>query len=94
MADLKKRIPGEWYVAVRGDELDKAVAKFVNHAGCKGLAAMLIREGESQEWGKNCPVGKYQFAGRRVLMKLVHAGAEKHVMVRVGGGWLAIAEFL
>lgn len=78
---------------MRGDELDKAVAKFVNQAGCKGLAAVLIREGESQEWGKNCPVGKYRFCGRRVLMKLVQSN-DPQVMVRVGGGWMGIAEFI
>jgi len=71
----------EVYIPAKGDVIDNAVADYVNSGGSVSkLKLLLIRESE----------GVYQFGSKKVYIK-VEGGK---VLIRVGGGFLTIEEFV
>jgi len=69
------------YIAVPEDPIDKKLAEFIN--ACNDphkLSQLFIRECE----------GVYQFGSKRVYVKF----EQDKVLIRVGGGFLSLEEFL
>jgi len=69
------------YVPTKGDDIDYAVADFINtgHEVSK-LKLLFVRETE----------GVYQFGSKRIYVKLESG----RILIRVGGGFLTIDEFI
>lgn len=38
--------------------------------------------------------GRYQFGARKILLKLCNQQHQSQILVRVGGGWLGLADFI
>ena len=70
------------YVPARGDQVDKALSKYLcSYPEKERLKMMFIRETE----------GVYQFGSKKVFIK-VERGDQ--VKIRVGGGFMHISDFL
>ena len=77
--DLKQRIAV--YIPVKGDPIDNKLAEFINNYPDRTrLKIMFMRESE----------GVYQFGSKRVAIRV----DKDKINIRVGGGYLAIDEFL
>lgn len=69
------------YQACKGDEVDQALADFLNNYHDKGnLQVMFIR----------LQPGVYSFGSKKVCIKVENG----KIVVRVGGGYLRVNEFL
>ena len=69
------------YIPVKGDTIDNALAQYINnYPDRKKLKIMFMRETE----------GVYEFGSRKVHVKV----AAGKIMIKVGGGYLSIDEFL
>lgn len=70
------------YIAHKNDKIDLALANFINkYPERKKMNIMFLRESE----------GVYQFGQKRVYVK-IEAGNK--LLVRVGGGFISIDEFI
>ena len=77
--DLKSRMAV--YIPVKNDAIDNRLAEFINNYPDKNrLKIMFLRESE----------GVYQFGSKRVAIRV----DKDKINIRVGGGYLAIDEFL
>ena len=77
--DLKHRIAV--YIPVKSDVVDTKLAEYINnYPDRKKLKVMFMRESD----------GVYEFGTRRVGIKVERS----KILIRVGGGWLGIDEFL
>jgi len=77
--DLKSRIAV--YIPVKDDSTDHRLAEYINNYPDRSkLKIMFMREAE----------GVYQFGSKRVYVK----SDKDKILVRVGGGFLSIDEFL
>ena len=77
--DLKSRIAV--YIPQKGDTIDVKLAEYINnYPDRKKLKIMFMRETE----------GVYEFGTKRVHVKV----ASGKIMIKVGGGFLSIDEFL
>ena len=77
--DMKSRIAV--YIPVRSDPIDMKLAEYINnYPDRKKLKIMFMRETE----------GVYEFGSRKVHVKV----AANKIMIKVGGGFLSIDEFL
>ena len=77
--DLKSRIAV--YIPQKGDSIDVKLAEYINnYPDRKKLKIMFMRETE----------GVYEFGTKRVHVKV----ASGKIMIKVGGGFLSIDEFL
>ena len=77
--DLKSRIAV--YIPQKGDTIDVKLAEYINnYPDRKKLKIMFMRETE----------GVYEFGSRKVHVKV----AAGKIMIKVGGGYLSIDEFL
>lgn len=69
------------YTAVKGDEVDQALADFLNNFQDKGkLQVMFIR----------LQPGIYSFGSKKVCIKVENG----KIIIRVGGGYMRINDFL
>jgi Growth-Arrest-Specific Protein 2 Domain len=69
------------YVAVKGDHIDEALAKYINEVADKSkLKVIFIR----------LSPGIYQFGSKKVCVRV----EQGKINIRVGGGFLQIEEFL
>ena len=87
--ELKQRIAV--YIPVKDDTIDKRLAEFINnYPERQKLKIMFLRESE----------GVYQFGTRRVAVRVdkdkinSKHNSKLKIIVRVGGGYLSIDEFL
>jgi hypothetical protein len=70
------------YIAHKTDKIDQALAGFVNkYPERKALNIMFLRESE----------GVYKFGQKRVYVKIEKGNK---ILVRVGGGFMGIEEFI
>lgn len=70
------------YIAHSKDKIDQEVEKYINsYPEKKTLKILFLRESE----------GVYQFGQRRVYVKIEQGNK---IVVRVGGGYLEIGEFI
>ena len=70
------------YIPIEKDEIDCALAKFINHYPEKEkMKIMFLRESE----------GVYRFGQRRVHIKIEKGN---QVFVRVGGGFMHVRDFI
>ena len=77
--DLKSRIAV--YIPVKDDSIDHRLAEYINNYPDRSkLKIMFMRESE----------GVYQFGSKRVYVK----SDKDNILVRVGGGFLSIDEFI
>ena len=77
--DLKQRIAV--YIPIKGDPIDQKLAEFINnYPERQKLKIMFMRESE----------GVYQFGSKKVYVRV----DKDKINIRVGGGFLAIDEFL
>lgn len=77
--DLKQRIAV--YIPVKSDSVDLKLAEYINnYPDRKKLKIMFMRESE----------GVYEFGTRRVMVKVERG----KILVKVGGGFLSVDEFL
>jgi hypothetical protein len=73
---------GVLYIPVKNDVIDKRLAEFINNSSYKAkLASMFVRENGE---------GIYQFGTRKVFIRV----EQDQIIIRVGGGFLHIEEFL
>ena len=71
----------QFYVPVKTDNIDLTLSDYINnYPDKKKLKIMFMRESE----------GVYQFGSRRVMVKVERG----KIMIKVGGGYLSIDEFL
>ena len=69
------------YVPVRNDPIDTKLADFINnYPDRKKLKVMFMRDSQ----------GVYEFGSSKVIVKC----ERDKILVKVGGGWLLIDEFL
>jgi hypothetical protein len=69
------------YYPVKDDPIDRKLADYINNAPSKLRNQMnFVREGE----------GVYKYGKKRVFMKI----EGDHIIIRVGGGYLTIEEFI
>jgi len=86
IAELNRKVAqlksmNDQYVPIKGDEVDAALADFLNNCYDKGkLQVMFIR----------LQPGVYSFGSKKVCIKVDNG----KISVRVGGGFLRIDEFL
>ena len=83
LKDLKKRVPGEIYIPMKHDPVDQKLGKYLNDSNGMDPTlprAMFRREGE----------GIYIFGTKKIYLKLLN----DNIMVRVGGGYQALDEFV
>ena len=79
IVDLKGKIM--IYIPVKNDPIDSKLAEFINNYPDRAkLKIMFLRESE----------GVYQFGSKRVAIRV----DKDKINIRVGGGYLAIDEFL
>jgi len=79
IVELRTRIAV--YIPVKGDAVDKSLSEYINnYPDRRKLKIMFLRMQE----------GIYEFGTRRESVKVERA----NILVRVGGGWLQIEEFL
>jgi len=79
IVELRTRIAV--YIPVKGDAVDKSLSEYINnYPDRRKLKIMFLRMQE----------GIYEFGTRRVSVKVERA----NILVKVGGGWLQIEEFL
>ena len=79
VTDLKQRTAV--YIPFKDDHVDKKLAEFINNYPERNkLKIMFTRESE----------GVYQFGTKRVFVKV----EKDNIVIRVGGGYLSIDEFL
>ena len=79
IVDLKSRMVV--YIPVKNDPIDNKLAEFINNYPDRNrLKIMFLRESE----------GVYQFGSKRVAVRV----EKDKINIRVGGGYLAIDEFL
>ena len=77
--DLKAKVAV--YIPIKGDSVDEKLADFINNYPDRNkLKIMFIREKK----------GVYEFGTKRVEVRL----ANNKLMVRIGGGYMSIDEFL
>ena len=70
-----------FYIPIVGDELDEKMADFINNYPDRNkLKIMFVRESN----------GIYEFGSKRLEIRL----AQSKIMIRVGGGYISIDEFL
>ena len=70
------------YIAKKFDPIDQKLYKFLNkEVNRDDLNMLFIRESE----------GVYRYGSKRIYMKL---GANGQILVRVGGGFMSIEDFL
>lgn len=69
------------YVARKFDNIDHALAKYLNGLGAK-LKISFLRESE----------GVYRFGSKRVVLVLDKGGED--ILIRVGGGFMHIKQFV
>ena len=70
------------YVPKRDDQIDLALGEFLNtYPERENMKILFLRESE----------GIYQFGARRVYIKI---GKGNQVLVRVGGGYMQIEDFI
>ena len=70
------------YIAKKNDSIDKILGKYINnHPEKKKMDIMFLRESE----------GVYSFGQKRVYIKI---GKENSILVRVGGGFMHIDQFI
>ena len=79
IVELRTRIAV--YIPVKGDAVDKTLSEYINnYPDRRKLKVMFLRMQE----------GVYEFGTRRVQVKV----ERNQLLVKVGGGWLQIDEFL
>lgn len=76
--DLKARVA--FYVPVRNDPIDLKIAEYINNPHRKKLKITLTRES----------AGVYEFGQSKVIVKV----EREKILIRKGGGFLMIDEFL
>lgn len=78
-AELKSRTAV--YIPFKDDHVDKKLAEYINNFPERSkLKIMFTRESE----------GVYQFGSKRVFIKV----EKENIVIRVGGGYLSIDEFI
>lgn len=79
IVELRTRIAV--YIPFKGDTIDKALSEYINnYPDRRKLKIMFLRMQE----------GIYEFGTRRVSVKVERSS----ILVKVGGGWLQVDEFL
>ena len=74
-------MPAIFYKPVKNDAVDEKLAQYINSAPIKMRAHMnFIRESE----------GIYKYGRKRVFMKI----EKDHIIIRVGGGYLTVDDFI
>lgn len=70
------------YIAHKNDRIDRTLGSFINkYPERKKMNIMFLRESE----------GVYQFGSKRIYVKVTQG---EKIMVRVGGGFMGIEEFI
>ena len=78
---LELRSKVAFYIPIVCDELDEKMADFINNYPDRNkLKIMFVRESN----------GIYEFGSKRLEIRL----AQSKIMIRVGGGYISIDEFL
>ena len=79
IVDLKSRIAV--YIPVKSDAVDMKLAEYINnYPDRKKLKIMFMRESQ----------GVYEFGSKRICVKV----EKDKILIKVGGGFLSIDEFL
>ena len=77
--DLKSKV--QIYIPIKGDAIDLKLAEYINNFPDRNqLKIMFMRESE----------GVYEFGSRRINVRI----EKGKILIRVGGGYMAIDEFL